>query len=37
MATKSKGRKQPPVKEPPGKKQAPIKEPGRKPPPAKAK
>jgi hypothetical protein len=37
MATRAKGQKQPPVKEPPSKKHAPIKEPGKKPPPAKAK
>lgn len=36
MAAKAKGKKQPPVKEPPGKKRPPIKEPGKKPPPAKA-
>jgi hypothetical protein len=36
MATRTKGRKQAPVKEPP-KKRAPVREPGRKPPPAKAR
>jgi hypothetical protein len=37
MPIAAKGKKQPPVKEPPRKKHAPVKEPGPKPPPAKAK
>jgi hypothetical protein len=37
MPIAAKGKKHPPVKEPPQKKRAPVKEPGPKPPPAKAK